>query len=287
MYENYFGLSERPFSISPDPRFFYLSPQHREAVAKCEYSLSQKMGLAAVFGDIGMGKTTIARRLLQKLIDDPAYNVASLVHPNVPSPYQFVRQIRREFGDDRPRRSLIGELNDFQRFLIEQHTDNKTTVMFVDEAQNLRRPLFEVLRQLLNFETNTQKLLQIILFGQNELAVKIDRIPELKDRVTMFAALSSLRREETDALIDFRWRVAGGEQHPFTDDALDAILRLSGGRPRQLCKICDNALIRAFSQKLTTVDAAIIEQVAADIRIESPAEEFSGEQAPLPQRQAA
>jgi general secretion pathway protein A len=287
MYENYFGLSERPFSISPDPRFFYLSPQHREAVAKCEYSLSQKMGLAAVFGDIGMGKTTISRRLLQKLTDEPTYNVASLVHPNLPSPYQFMRQIRREFGDDRPRRSLIGELNDFQRYLIENHEQGKTTVLFVDEAQNLRRPLFEVLRQLLNFETNTQKLLQIILFGQNELAVKIDRMPELKDRVTMFAALSSLRREETDALIDFRWRVAGGEQHPFADDALDAILRFSGGRPRQLCKISDNALIRAFSHQLTTIDAAIVEEVAADIRIDSPTEEPSDAKEPLPERQAA
>jgi general secretion pathway protein A len=287
MYENYFGLSERPFSISPDPRFFYLSPQHREAVAKCEYSLSQKMGLAAVFGDIGMGKTTIARRLLQKLLDEPRYNVASLVHPNLPSPYQFMRQIRREFGDDRPRRSLIGELNDFQRYLIENHEQGKTTVLFVDEAQNLRRPLFEVLRQLLNFETNTQKLLQIILFGQNELAVKIDRMPELKDRVTMFAALSSLRREETDALIDFRWRVAGGEQHPFADDALDAILRFSGGQPRQLCKICDAALIRAFSHQMATIDAAVIEQVAADIRIDSPAAEQRNVAEALPERQAA
>jgi type II secretory pathway predicted ATPase ExeA len=112
-------------------------------------------------------------------------------------------------------------------------------------------------------------------------------MPELKDRVTMFAALSSLRREETDALIDFRWHVAGGEQHPFADDALDAILRFSGGRPRQLCKICDAALIRAFSHQLMKIDAPIIEQVVADIRIESPTAEPTSTPEVLSERQAA
>lgn len=267
MYESHFKLKERPFSISPDPRFIYLTAQHQEALAKCQYAINQKMGLSAIYGDIGAGKTSLARRLWEQYAADPQFNFAMIVHPNYPSSFQLVKEIRREFGLDRPRRSITDALNEFQEFLIESHQKGKTSVLVIDEAQNLRPPLFETLRQLLNFETNTQKLLQIVLFGQNELAPKIDRLPELKDRITIFGALSSLTRDDINAIIDFRWKLAGGNAHPFTSSAIDAIFRYSKGSPRKLCKLCDNALIRAYSGELEAIEPATIESVADEIRL--------------------
>lgn len=279
MYESYFGLKERPYSISPDPRFIFLTTQHQEALAKCQYAITQKMGLSAIYGDVGAGKTSLARRLWEQYAADQQFNFAMLVHPNYPSPYQLVKEIRREFGLDKPRRSLTDSLDEFQEFLIGEHQKGKTSVLVIDEAQNLRPPLFETIRQLLNFETNTQKLLQIVLFGQNELATKIDRMPELKDRITIFGALSSLTKEDIDAIIEFRWKVAGGNDHPFTPEATTTIYRYSKGSPRKLCKLCDNALIRALSSELKSIDQHIIEEIAQEIRLkeaESPAPKRPG-----------
>ena len=270
MYEAYFNLKERPYSISPDPRFIYLTGQHQEALAKSQYAIVQKMGLSAIYGDIGAGKTSLARRLWEHYAADPQFNFAMLVHPNYPSPFQLLKEVRREFGLDKPRRSLTDSLDELQEFLTEAHQQGKTSVLVIDEAQNLKPPLFETLRQLLNFETNTQKLLQIVLFGQNELITKIDKMPELKDRITIFGALSSLTRDDIRAIIDFRWKVAGGNDHPFTHEAIDAIFRYSRGSPRKLCKLCDNALIRAFSSELRTIEPPLIEQVANEIRLNDP-----------------
>ena len=214
MYEAYFGLKERPFSLSPDPRFIYLTSQHQEALAKCQYTIEQKMGISAIYGDIGAGKTSLARRLWEQYAAGDGHSFAMLVHPSFPTPFQLLKEIRREFGNDRPRRSLVDMLDDFQEFLIERHTRGGTVTLVVDEAHHLKPPLFELLRQLLNFETSTEKLLQIVLFGQNELATKLDRQPELKDRVTIFGALTSLTRKDVDELISFRWQVAGGKRHP-------------------------------------------------------------------------
>ena len=196
-----------------------------------------------------------------------------LVHPNYPSSFQLIKEIRREFGADKPKRSLSDALDDFQEFLIQEHSKEKTNVLIIDEAQNMRPPLFEILRQLLNFETSTEKLLQIVLFGQNELASKVDRQPELKDRITIFGALTSLTRQDSEALIDFRWKMAGGDKHPFTTEALDAIFKYSRGLPRKMCKLCDNALIRAFSAQTKSVDENIIGIVAEEIRLASETEE--------------
>jgi general secretion pathway protein A len=267
MYEAYFSLKERPFSISPDPRFIYLTAQHQEALAKVQYSISQRMGVSAIYGDIGAGKTSLARRLWVLYADNPKYNFAMIVHPNFPSTFQFVKEVRREFGLDKPPRSLSDALNEFQEFLLEEHTKGKTNILIIDEAQNLKPSNYETLRQLLNFETNTQKLLQIALFGQNDLATKIDKQPELKDRITIFGALTPLTYDDAVALIDFRWKVAGGEKHPFEQSALEAIFKYSKGLPRKISKLCDNALIRTLSHELKSVNNEIIEQVAQEVRL--------------------
>ena len=226
----------------------------------------------AIYGDIGAGKTSLARRLWEQYAANDDVNFAMLVHPNYPSPFQLIKEVRREFGQVQPRRSLADELNDLQDYLIEQHKAGKTNVLVVDEAQKMKPPLFELLRQLLNFETSRAKLLQIVLFGQNELATKIDRMPELKDRVTIFGALTSLTREDADNLIAFRWQVAGGDKHPFEPAALERIFRYGRGLPRKICNLCNNALIRAYSAKQKRVSAATIDQVAEEIRLAPPAE---------------
>jgi len=267
MYEAHFRLKEKPFSISPDPRFIYLTAQHQEALAKVQYAISQRMGVSAIYGDIGAGKTSLARRLWVLYADDPTYNFAMMVHPNFPSTFQFVKEIRREFGLDKPPRSLSDALDELQEFLLTEHTKGKTTILIIDEAQNLKPSNYETLRQLLNFETNTQKLLQIALFGQNDLATKIDRQPELKDRITLFGALTNLTFDDAVALIDFRWKVAGGDKHPFDADALEAIFKYSKGLPRKISKIADNALIRAMSSEIHSINKEIIDQVANEVRL--------------------
>lgn len=269
MYKPYFGLKERPFSLSPDPRFIYLTSQHQEALAKCQYTIEQKMGISAIYGDIGAGKTSLARRLWEQYASSEEHRFAMLVHPSFPTPFQLLKEIRREFGNDVPKRSLVDMLDDFQEFLTEQYQQKKTVVLVVDEAHRLKPPLLELLRQFLNFETNTEKLLQIVLFGQNELPTKLDRQPELKDRVTIFGALTSLTREDVDELIKFRWRVAGGKGNlPFTDGAMVAIFKYSKGLPRRICKLCDNALIRVSSAKQKKADVDLISQVAKEIRLD-------------------
>jgi general secretion pathway protein A len=267
MYESYFHLKEKPFSISPDPRFIYLTAQHQEALSKVQYAISQRMGVSAIYGDIGAGKTSLARRLWVLYADNPDYNFAMIVHPNFPSTFQFVKEIRREFGLDKPPRSLSDALDEFQEFLLSEHAKGKTNILVIDEAQNLKPSNYETLRQLLNFETNTQKLLQIALFGQNELAAKIDRQPELKDRITLFGALTNLTFEDALALIEFRWKVAGGNEHPFDKDALEAIFKYSKGLPRKISKIADNALIRAMSSEIRSIDKEIVDQVATEGRL--------------------
>jgi general secretion pathway protein A len=190
-----------------------------------------------------------------------------IVHPNFPSTFQFVKEIRREFGLDKPPRSLSDALDEFKDFLLEEHSKGKTNILVIDEAQNLKPSNYETLRQLLNFETNTEKLLQIALFGQNELATRIDRQPELKDRITIFGALTPLTYDDAIGLIEFRWKVAGGDNHPFSKEALDAIFRYSKGLPRKISKLCDNALIRALSTEITTIDKEIIDSIAQEVRL--------------------
>jgi len=268
MYESFFGLQERPFSISPDPRFFFLSSQHKEALAKCQYAVQERMGLAVVYGDVGTGKTTIARRLFQTFTDNQQYRTAMLISPNLKTENAFLREIMKEFGVA-TKREFAESRSLFQAFLAEQYREGHTVILIIDEAQTIKNRNFELIRSLLNFETDRQKLLNVILFGQNELAAKLDARPELKSRVTIFGALTSLSREDTESMIRFRYRVAGGEDPPFNSRALDAIFRYSTGLPRMICTLCNTALTKAFVARARNVDVRTVDQSAAEMRIEA------------------
>jgi general secretion pathway protein A len=266
MYESFFGLQEAPFSISPDPRFFFLSSQHKEAVAKCQYAVRQRMGLAVIYGDVGTGKTTIARRLFQGFSDEPDYKTAMIISPSLRTENALLREIMKEFGVQ-TKRSFADSRAAFRAFLLQQFADKKTVVLMIDEAQTIKNPNFELIRALLNFETDQQKLLNIILLGQSELARKLDGRPELKSRVTIFGALSSLSRDDTEKMVRFRFQVAGGTDLPFTEGALDAVLRYTRGLPRMICTLTNTALTKAFMKKLRRVDEHVIEDAARELRM--------------------
>lgn len=266
MYLEYFNLIEKPFSTSPNPRFFYLSPQHREAIAKAEYAVTEKLGLAAIYGDVGMGKTTVSRLLLQKFRDEHKFNAVILTHPAYPTENQFLRAICQEFRIGKSAKAKLDLLTLFQGYLIQQWKNGRTPVLIVDEAQTLKPPLLELLRQLLNFETNTEKLLQVVLFGQNELRDRLDRKPNFKSRVAMWGALSTLTPEEARAMLAFRYTVAGGVTLPFTSGALDAIYRYSSGVPRAACILCDNALLKTFLRGERSVQERVVDEVCGEMR---------------------
>ena len=276
MYLEHFNLAEKPFSTSPNPRFFYLSAQHREAIAKTEYAVSEKLGLAAIYGDVGVGKTTVSRLLLQKFRDEHNFNAVILTHPAYPTENQFLRAICQEFRIGKSAKAKLDLLTLFQGYLIEQWQQGQTPVLIIDEAQTLKPPLLELLRQLLNFETNTEKLLQVVLFGQNELRDRLDRKPNLKSRVAMWGALSTLTLEETRAMLAFRFTVAGGGSLPFDPAALAAVYRASCGVPRTACIVCDNALLKTFLRGKPIVPLAVVDEVCREMHTLTVPEEETG-----------
>lgn len=273
MYLEHFQLVEKPFSTSPDPRFFFLSPQHREAIAKAEYAVTEKLGLAVIYGDIGMGKTTVSRLLLQKFRDEHHFNAVILTHPAYPSENQFLRAICQEFRIGRSAKAKLDLLNLFQAYLIEQWKQGQTPTLIIDEAQTLKPPLLELLRQLLNFETNTEKLLQVVLFGQNELRDRLDRKRNLKSRVAMWGTLSPLTLADMETMLRFRIKVAGGEGLPFAPAALQAVYRYSLGVPRSACILCDNAMLTAFLRREEVVSKDSVDAVHREMNGKAPADQ--------------
>lgn len=265
MYEDFFGLQERPFSISPDPRFFFLSSQHKEALAKCQYAVQERMGLTVVYGDVGTGKTTIARRLFQAFTDNPSYRTAMIISPRLKTENAFLREIMKEFGVG-TKQAFADSLNLFRAFLAEEFKAGRTVILLIDEAQGIRSVNFELIRGLLNYETDNQKLLNVVLFGQNELASKLDARPELKSRVTIFGALTSLSRDDTEHMIRFRYRIAGSEEPPLSKPAYDAVFRYSTGLPRMICTICNTALTKAFVLGQKHVDDQLVKAAAEELR---------------------
>ena len=273
MYLEHFQIVEKPFATSPDPRFFYLSPQHREAIAKAEYAVTEKLGLSAIYGDVGMGKTTGSRLLLQRFRDDHHFNAVILTHPAYPTENQFLRAICQEFRIGRSAKAKLDLLTLFQSYLIEQWKQGQTPALIIDEAQTLKPPLLELLRQLLNFETNTEKLLQVVLFGQNELRDRLDRKRNLKSRVAMWGTLSPLTLPDMETMLRFRIKVAGGEGLPFSPSALQAVYRYSRGVPRTACIMCDNAMLTAFLRGEPEVSKESVDSVHREMNGAKPVDE--------------
>lgn len=271
MYLEYFKLKELPFLSSPDSRFLYLADQVNETLQKCLYMISNRIGPIYAAGPIGTGKTTLSNRLAQQLeqvfIDSKKhYIVTYIVIPPQLTVNSLLRMILEEFGV-KTDRSYAKSLENLLNWLREQHNAGLKPVLIIDEAQNLTPTHLKLIHFLLNYETAREKLLQIVLFGQNELARKIEKFPELKSRMYP-ASLSALNRSDTEELIKFRWYVAGGGNAiPFSTEVLDEIFKTTLGLPREIVKLCDLALISAFSKQHNRVELADITNAAKELQI--------------------
>jgi general secretion pathway protein A len=267
MYASFFGLNEKPFSITPDPRYLFLSERHAEALAHLVYGVNEAGGFIQLTGEVGTGKTTVVRSLLAQA---PKHaEIALILNPRM-TPAEFLLAICEELGLHVPagsERSLKDLVDLLSRHLLKAHAEGKRIVLVVDEAQNLATEVLEQVRLLTNLETETQKLLQIILIGQPELRELLGRVElrQLAQRITGRYHLDPLSDDEAAAYVRHRLRVAGATREIFANGALREIQRLSGGVPRLINIISDRALLGAFTEDRHVVSASVVRRAAGEV----------------------
>lgn len=267
MYTSFFGLTEKPFAITPDPRYLYLSERHAEALAHLLYGINESGGFIQLTGEVGTGKTTVVRTLLSRVPHHA--DVAVILNPRV-TPVEFLLTICEELGlaiaeaDRDSVKQLVDALN---RRLLSAHAEGRRIIVLVDEAQNLSIDVLEQVRLLTNLETPTQKLLQIILIGQPELRELLDRtdLRQLAQRITGRYHLKPLSREETKGYVRHRLRVAGATEEIFTPSALVELHRLSMGIPRVINVACDRALLGAYTQETKKITSSLVRRAAGEV----------------------
>lgn len=260
MYTEYFGLKERPFTISPDPRYLYMSEYHREALAHLLYGINSKGCLILLTGDVGTGKTTVCRSLVQQLPEDT--ETAIIINPKL-SVQELLETICEELAiaHQKDSDSVKSYIDAITSHLLRSHAAGKTTVLIIDEAQNLDMEVLEQLRLLTNLETDTEKLLQIVLIGQPELTNKLKsrRVTQISQRITSRYHLAPLNRQDTYSFIRHRLIIAGGGRMQFfTQSALQRTYQLSGGIPRLINVLCDRALLGAYAEGSDQVTGKIL-----------------------------
>jgi len=267
MYTSFFGLSEKPFAITPDPRYLYLSERHAEALAHLLYGINESGGFIQLTGEVGTGKTTVVRTLLSRVPHHA--DVAVILNPRV-TPVEFLLTICEELGlgiAEADRDSVKQMVDALNRRLLSAHAEGRRIIVLVDEAQNLSIDVLEQVRLLTNLETPTQKLLQIILIGQPELRELLDRtdLRQLAQRITGRYHLKPLSREETKGYVRHRLRVAGATKDIFTPAALVELHRLSQGIPRVINVACDRALLGAYTQEVKEINAGLVRRAAGEV----------------------
>ena len=282
MYIEHFNLTERPFSITPDPRFLYMSARHREALAHLLYGLGDGGGFVQLTGEVGTGKTTICRCLLEQIPEN--VDLAVVLNPKVTA-IELIATVCDELGigydaDNVSIKSLTDVLN---RYLLDAYARGRHTVLIIDEAQNLSADVLEQVRLLTNLETATQKLLQIILIGQPELRTLLGRedMRQLAQRVTARYHLEPISREETGAYIRHRLQICGSSQTLFNKRAVDKIQHLSGGIPRLINVLCDRSMLGAFVEGRAQVDAKVVKKAASEVLAENEDEKEGSSRLPL------
>ena len=265
MYNRYFGFLESPFSVTPDPRFFYSNPVYLEAYANLRYGIEAKKGFIAITGEVGTGKTTLLRKLMRNLQS----SIHSVFIFNTAVTFnELLRLILSDLGlpaEGKDRLAMIEELNGY---LLEQVTKGDIVCLLIDEVQNLSDESLEGLRLLSNLETDKEKLLQIVLMGQPELQIKLARpnLRQLRQRIAIQCKITPLKDEEVGSYINFRLRVAGYQREDlFEPEAVGKIALHSKGIPRLINIICDNAMLIAFAKSKKTVSPHIISEVARDL----------------------
>jgi general secretion pathway protein A len=265
MYEAYWGLHEPAFDNSPNPKFFYLSPEHEEALTRLVYAVRHRKGCGLLTGENGCGKTTLSRALIQRL-EAERYEIALLTNPAW-TPADFLREVLYQLGvetEDSRKPELLHRLNDvfFKNFKA-----GRDTVVIVDEAQLIHDDaVFEELRLLMNFQTDDRFLVTVLLIGAPELGVTIKRLKQLNQRVAIRYHLNALDVTHTGNYVTHRLRMAGRVDPIFTDGAVKRIYDVTGGTPREINNLCDIALLIGYGKHLTEIDEQVIAEVASDAR---------------------
>jgi type II secretory pathway predicted ATPase ExeA len=259
MYLKFFGLIERPFELTPDPRFLFLTPGHREALAQLIYGVQEQKGFILMTGEVGTGKTTLLRTLMHRL--DGQFESSFITNSTLPFD-QILEYVLSDLGVSDPGGSRAQRLIALNRFLIEQRRANRKTVLIIDEAQNLSIETLEQIRLLSNFETMSEKLVQIILAGQPELHHKLQlaELRQLKQRIGLRCRLAPMTEEQVEQYIVSHLRVAGARQQPFTRAAIRRIAAHSGGVPRIVNILCDHCLLSAYANQTREIDAETVKR---------------------------
>jgi general secretion pathway protein A len=277
MYENYYGLTSKPFQLTPDPSFFFASKWHKRAMSYLQYGLSQAEGFIVITGDIGTGKTTIANSLLDAIADDIV--AAQIVTPKL-TPDELVKMVASKFNIHVKGSSKADILDDLEKFLMQLHQQGKRALLLVDEAQNLPLETIEELRMLSNFQAAGKPLLQSFLLGQEELQpiLRAPNMEQFRQRIVASCHLVPLTNEECQKYIEYRMHHAGWKgTELFSGGAYDKIFKFTLGIPRKINTLMDRILLYGFLEELETFDEAVV-----DIVVEEVAEEMF-----LPENQSA
>jgi general secretion pathway protein A len=265
MFLNFYGLKEQPFHVTPDPRFLYLSAAHREALASLFYGISAGRGFLALIAKPGMGKTTLLFQLLKAFRSSAR---TAFIFQTQCTSREFLRFLLLELGCEiHGERDLVSIHDEFNRCLLQEARAGRRFIVVIDEAQNLEPPVLETVRLLSDFETPKGKLVQIVLSGQPELADKLahSSLRQLRQRISVFAALPPLPPPEVERYIEHRLRVAGGQgKSIFTPEALKTVAEVSEGIPRNVNNLCFNILSVGCALQQKTIDAEIVREVASD-----------------------
>lgn len=270
MYKAFFGLSDNPFSIAPNPSYLFLSDRHREALAHLTYGLGETGGFVLLTGEVGTGKTTVSRCLLRQLPENT--DTAFILNPSL-TEAELLATLCDELGISYGENPTLKQLTDLiSQFLLKNHKAGRNTVMIIDEAQHLRAEVLEQLRLLTNLETDTKKLLQVILIGQPELQhlLKRQELRQLAQRITARYHLLPLTEQEVDLYVQHRLRVAGRSEPLFNHGAIKALHRYSGGIPRVINLLCERALMAAYGQNRTPINKQMVTAAAAEVLGDAP-----------------
>lgn len=272
MYLEYFGLREKPFSITADPAFLYLSPQHQEAMSHMLYGIQERKGFVEITGEVGTGKTTLCKAVLRQLESDT--RTALILNSNL-SELQLLQTMIQDFGMNPMKHDRFSLFNQLNQFLLEQAEEGKNIVVLIDEAQNLSTRLLEQIRMLSNLETDKDKLIQIVLIGQPQLRDKLNRpdLEQLKQRIAVRCIINPLKEADVANYVNHRVRTAGNETISWTDSSIQRIHGLSKGIPRMINQICDRCLLAGYIYKSHEITPEIVERSYKELRGDIQADE--------------
>lgn len=263
MYLEYWGLKVSPFENLPNPDFLYFSPKHEEALTRLVYAAQGRKGAAMLTGDPGMGKTTLTRAFIRQL-DEKRYDIGLVTNPSL-EPTDFIKEILFQLDVQTDSNSKVDLLRLLNEKMLSNIQADMDTIVIVDEAQAIENvKTLEELRMLLNFQMNDRFLLTLILVGQHELLEKVEKIPQLSQRISIKFHLSPLDYTETVKFIFFRLKVAGLEKSIFSEEAIKNIFEISGGIPRRIVNICDLCLLVGFTYKVPLINSKLVDKVIRD-----------------------